>query len=135
MISSFVLLEVDGVMAIHARVLLPNELPGMAKDKSLSAVLEKVHNRLIYGFIHDVFDLVACYGAFIAKGHCFIDANKRTAAAAVFIGLRLNGISLTFKDTALGQWIIDLVNDQQTEIEFSHWLRQLHNQNEFIRLT
>ena len=54
----------------------------------------------------------------------------RTAAAAVFIGLRLNGISLTFKDTALGQWIIDLVNDHQTEIEFSHWLRQLHNQNE-----
>lgn len=121
----FVLLDAVGVIAIHEHVVLPNELQGMARDKSLEAVLERVHNRLHYGFIHDVFDLAACYGAFIGKGHCFNDANKRTAATAVFITLHLNGLVAAFADVALGDWIIDLVTDRRSENEFADWLRGL----------
>ena len=123
----FVLLDTAGVIAIHERVVLPNELQGMARDKSLDAVLERVHNRLNYGFIHDAYDLAACYGAFIGKGHCFNDANKRTAATSVFIALHLNGIEATFTDVALGDWIIDLVTDRRSEDEFADWLRRLRN--------
>ena len=123
----FVLLDTAGVIAIHERVVLPNELQGMARDKSLDAVLERVHNRLNYGFIHDAYDLAACYGAFIGKGHCFNDANKRTAATSVFIALHLNGIKATFADVALGDWIIDLVTDRRSEDEFADWLRGLGN--------
>lgn len=125
MSQQFVLLDTAGVIAIHERVVLPNELQGMARDKSLDAVLERVHNRLNYGFIHDAFDLAACYGAFIGKGHCFNDANKRTAATSVFISLHLNGIEAAFKDNALGDWIIDLVTNRRTEDEFADWLRGL----------
>lgn len=125
MSQAFVLLDAEGVIAIHERVVLPNELQGMARDKALDAVLERVHNRLHFGFIHDPFDLAACYGLFIAKAHCFHDANKRTAATAVFIALRLNGVALAFNDVALGDWVIDLVTDRRTEVEFADWLRGL----------
>jgi death on curing protein len=125
MSTSLILLDAAGVIAIHERVVMANELQGMASDKSLEAVLERVHNRLQYGFINDLFDLAACYGTFISKGHCFNDANKRTAAAAVFITLYLNGVEPKFRDVTLGDWIIDLVVDRQTEDVFAEWLRGL----------
>ena len=63
-----VVLNVKQVLQIHDHIIGKNELQGLAKDKSLDAVLERVHNRLQYGFIADVFDLAACYATFIAKG-------------------------------------------------------------------
>lgn len=116
---------VNQVMAIHDSIIGPNELQGLAKDKSLDAVLGRIHNRLQYGFISDVYDLSACYGAFIARGHCFNDANKRTAAATLFFILRVNNISLRFPDNSLGNWIIEIAADKKSEIELAAWLRSL----------
>jgi death-on-curing protein len=67
--------------------------------------------------------LAACYAVFIAKGHCFNDANKRTAAAILFLILKSNGISIKFSGLALGDWIIEVATDRKTEIEFAAWLR------------
>jgi death-on-curing protein len=121
----YVVVETKHVLAIHEAVIGSNELQGLAKDKSLPATLERVQNRLQYGFISDVFDLAACYAAFISKAHCFHDANKRTAAATLFFVLDANGVTIDFNDFALGEWIVELASDKKTELEFAAWLRGL----------
>ena len=118
-----VVLNVKQFLQIHDHIIGKNELQGLAKDKSLDAVLERVHNRLQYGFIADVFDLAACYATFIAKGHCFNDANKRTAAAALYFALSANSIHIEFTDLSLGKLIVDVATDQMTEVELAAWLR------------
>ena len=68
--TQYIILSAEQVIALHDGIIGSHELQGLAKDKSLEAVLDRVHNRLKYGFITDVFDLAACYATFVAKGHC-----------------------------------------------------------------
>jgi death on curing protein len=119
----FVVVDVDQVLAIHEAVIGANELQGLAKDKSLAATLERVQNRLQYGFISDAFDLAACYATFIARAHCFHDANKRTAATVLAFVLDVNGLYVEFSDYALGDWIIDVASSKKTELDLAVWLR------------
>ncbi len=121
--TRFIVIDVKNVILIHDAVISSNELQGLAMDKSLEAALERVQNRLQYGFISDVFDLAACYAAFLAKAHCFNDANKRTAAAVLFFILSANGVEIDFPGFTLGDWIIEIASDRKSEIEFANWLR------------
>ena len=73
--------------------------------------------------VPDVFDLAACYATFIARAHCFHDANKRTAATVLAFVLDLNEIYVEFNDYALGDWIIDVASSKKTELDLAAWLR------------
>ena len=121
--TRFVVIDVESVILIHDALIEEKELQGLAKDKSLEATLERILNRLQYGFISDAYDLAACYATFLAKAHCFNDANKRTAAAVLFFILNANGVEIDFPDFNLGDWIIDIASDKKSEIDFAHWLR------------
>ena len=121
--TRFIVIDVKNVILIHDAVIGANELQGLAMNKSLEAALERVQNRLQYGFISDAFDLAACYATFLAKAHCFNDANKRTAAAVLFFILSANGVEIDFPGFALGDWIIEIASDRKSEIEFANWLR------------
>ena len=123
--TQFAVLGSSQVIALHDYLIGQHELQGLSKDKSLDAVLERVHNRVRYGFIADAYDLAACYAGFIAKGHCFNEANKRTAAATLFFVLNANHHGVQFKDHTLGEWIVALVNHEKTETELAAWLRKL----------
>ena len=119
----FTVLEVSQVIALHDYLIGKHEI--QAKKKSLEAVLERVHNRVQYGFIADIFDLATCYATFIAKGNCFNDANKRTAAAALFFVLNVNEVAIDFLDVALGEWIVLVATNGKTEVDLAMWLRTL----------
>jgi death-on-curing protein len=121
--TQYIILSAEQVIALHDGIIGSHELQGLAKDKSLEAVLDRVHNRLRYGFITDVFDLAACYATFIAKGHCFNDANKRTAVTSLYFVLVAHGIELDFSDLSLAKWLLDVATDQKSEVEFAVWLR------------
>ena len=125
--TQYVVLTVEQVIALHDGIIGTHELQGLAKDKSLEAVLQRVRNRLQYGFVTDIYDLAACYAVFVAKGHCFNDANKRTAATVLFFILSIHEIEINFSDLSLGQWIIDVANDKKSELELAEWLRSLSN--------
>jgi death-on-curing protein len=125
--TKYVILTVEQVTALHDAIIGSKELQGLAKDKSLEAVLERVHNRLQYGFIADVYDLAACYATFIAKGHCFNDANKRTAATVAFFILTIHQIEINFSDVSLGQWIVDVANNKRSEVDLASWIRMQTN--------
>ncbi len=123
---SFQLLTPALVEAIHDAVLNPGELQGRALNKSLEGALARVDNRLAYGMIEDAFALAAAYAIAIAQGHCFNDANKRTAHQSMDVCLDLNGIQITWTATEIGPVIIRAAQCLLDEGELAHWLRT-HN--------
>ena len=118
------LLSPELVEAIHDAVLNPGELAGRARDKSLDAALARVDNRIAYGLIGDVFELAAACAMAIARGHCFNDANKRTAFRAMQVCLDLNGIAMTWETEEVGQIIIRCAQGMVEDGELAEWLRQ-----------
>lgn len=121
---TFRTLSPDLVEAIHDAVLNPGELAGRALDKSLEGALARVENRLAYDMIGDAYDLAAAYAVAIAQGHCFNDANKRTAHQAMDVCLDLNGVQITWTATEIGPVIIRAAQRLLDEGELAEWLRQ-----------
>jgi death-on-curing protein len=111
------------VVEIHDLVIGQNELQGMASDKSLESLLARIENRMSFGMIGDVYDLAACYACFLAVGHVFNDANKRTAFACMDVSLSLNDVTLVYRHNEVGDLIIKVAQGVVDEIELSAWLR------------
>lgn len=114
----------DAVLALHDAVLNPNELAGLAGDKSLDAVLGRIENRLQYGLIEDVFDLAATYAVVLAVGHVFNDGNKRTAFTVMDICLVQNGIEPAYDVIEAADMIIQAAQRKVDEKELALWLRR-----------
>ena len=122
---SFLLLSVDHIIAIHGEVLEPNELQGMAGDKSLEGALSRVENRLNYGLMEDIYSLAASYAVAVSQAHCFNDGNKRTAFQVMDIILDLNGINVTWDAEVVGQKIVLLSQSKLDEADLAQWLRRV----------
>lgn len=120
---SFALLSEEVVDDIHEQVLNPGELPGRARDKSLASALARVENRLAYGMIEDAFDLAAMYAVAIATGHCFNDANKRTAHQAMDACLALNGERIAWTVEEVGPTIVEVAQGRMEADALAAWLR------------
>jgi len=122
---SFILLSVDHIIAIHDEVLEPNELQGMAGDKSLEGALSRVENRLNYGLIEDIYSLAASYAVAVSQAHCFNDGNKRTAFQVMDLILDLNGIHTVWDVEEVGQKIVLLSQSKLDETDLAQWLRRV----------
>jgi death on curing protein len=120
---TLVLLSPDLVETIHDAVLNPGELTGRARDKSLEGALARVDHRLAYGMIEDAFDLAATYAVVIATGHCFNDANKRTAHQSMDVCLDLNGIEIHWNTEEVGRMIIEAAQGRLEAADLAEWLR------------
>lgn len=122
---SFLLLSVDHIIAIHDEVLEPNELQGMAGDKSLEGALSRVENRLNYGLIEDIYSLAASYAAAVSQAHCYNDGNKRAAFQVMDLILDLNGINAIWDVEEVGQKIVLLSQSKLDETDLAQWLRRV----------
>jgi death-on-curing protein len=118
-------LSAKSVLFIHEQVINPHELQGLARNKSLDAVMARVENRIQYAMIADSYDLAACYAVVIAMGHVFNDANKRTAFRTMSGCLRINGLDVEFDTESIGQMIIKAAQGLVDEVEFARYLRVL----------
>ena len=112
------------VIAIHEQVIKLNEIQSLAGNKSLDAVLARIENRMAYGMLNDIFELAACYACYLAVGHVFNDANKRTAFACMDTCLALNGIDLKYDHKEVGDLIIRAAQSIVDETELGAWLRK-----------
>ncbi len=122
--SDWLLPSTELVELIHDAVLNSGELAGLARDKSLDGALARVENRLAYGMIGDIFDLAAAYAMAVAQGHCFNDANKRTAYRVMLVVLDMNGArepDVEVEET--GQKIIALAQGVIDDGDLAEWLR------------
>ena len=117
------LLSEEDVIYIHDQVLNENDLPGLARDKSLSGALGRIDFRLSYGLIKDEYDLAATYAVVLSTGHLFNDGNKRTAFRCMDVILRLHEISFEWQTKELGQKIIEAAQGLIDELELATWLR------------
>lgn len=121
----YLLPSAELVEEIHDIVLNPGELPGRARDKSLEGALARVENRLAYGMVEDVYALAAAYAMAIAQGHCFNDANKRTAYRVMQVVLDWNGgIEPDVPEDVMGQQIIALAQGLIDDGHLAEWLRE-----------
>jgi death-on-curing protein len=119
------LLDSKDIFNIHEKCINPHELQGLAANKSLDAVINRVENHMLYGIIRDKYDLAATYAVVIAVGHVFHDANKRTAFIAMDTVLRRNDVILRFEAEEIGQIIIKVAKGLINEIELADYLRSL----------
>ena len=122
---SFLLLSVDHIIAIHDEVLEPNELQGMAGDKSLEGALSRVENRLNYGLIEDVYSLAASYAVAVSQAQYFNDGNQRTAFQVMDLILDLNGINAIWDVEEVGQKIVLLSQSKLDDADLAQWLRRV----------
>lgn len=123
--SAYLLPSAAMVEAIHDAVLNPGELAGRARDKSLEGALARVENRLAYGLVEDVVGLAAAYAMAIAQGHCFNDANKRTAYRVLIVVLDMNGAPVpVVAEHIIGQQIISLAQGKIDDGALADWLRE-----------
>ncbi len=124
---NFILLDEQLVMLIHDEILKYGRgLPGISKDKSLAAALNRLETHAYYEGIADIYEAAAFYGVSIARGHLFLDANKRTAFLAVFIFLELNGFQLTASDynTENEEMMEKIAKRELDEKDLADWLRK-----------
>jgi len=126
---SYALLTAAQIIAVHDAILAPNELQGMAGDKSLERALARVENRIAYGLIDDLYALAACYATAVLQAHGFNDGNKRTAFQVMDIVLDLNGVQISWQTDPAGDKIIQLAQSTLEDAELANWLRQIaHDQ-------
>jgi death on curing protein len=118
-----IFLSAEEVIEIHEAVIARNELQGMVVNKSIHAIIARINNRISYGLIRDKFELASSYACYIAVGHAFHDANKRTAFAAMDICLSLNDINLEYDSEEIGDMIIRAARGIIDEMELAEWLR------------
>lgn len=111
------------VLAIHAEQLAEHGgLAGIRDEARLDAALDRPQNLQSYG-APDIFDLAAAYGLGLAKGHAFLDGNKRVSFVAVELFLLLNGQALKASDADCVLTWLALTDGSFSEMELADWLR------------
>lgn len=101
------------VCIVHDEVLRQTQVGRAGVNyERLESVLSRIEQQMYYNHVQDVFEIAAWYGIAIAKGHAFIDANKRTALSVMLAFLETQGISIP-ADIGLDDLMVDIVENQQ----------------------
>lgn len=107
--------------------------PGISNETNLEAALLAPKNCWYYKKVDCPFELAASYLVHWAKGHCFVDGNKRTAMmmAISFLGYQGIDVEVTDDDVyAMAELAASVNSDtqseswQQAEAAITEWLRR-----------
>lgn len=100
------------VVAVHDEILKET---GVGREgcnvEKLEGVLGRIDQQMYYNNVEDLFEIAAWYGIAIAKGHAFVDGNKRTGLATMLTFLEIQGVSIK-DDTGLDDLMVDIVKSQ-----------------------
>jgi death on curing protein len=109
------------VLAIHHRLI---EKYGGSEGVRDMGALESALYRPQSGYYQSVLEEAAALWESLSQNHPFVDGNKRTAFAATYTFLRLNGVRLQASSQAIEVFVLD--NLKQGTFEYQHlleWLR------------
>ena len=103
------------VVAVHDEILKETSVgrEGCHYDK-LEGVLSRIDQQMYYNHVHYLFEIAAWYGIAIAKGHAFVDGNKRTGLATMLTFLEIQGVSIQ-DHTGLDDLMVDIVESQDDQ--------------------
>lgn len=111
------------LVAVHAEQLAEHGGPSGIRDEArLDVAVERPKSLLAHGH-PAICDLAAAYAFAIAKGHSFVDGNKRTSFVATELFLALNGYGLQADDTECTMTWLALADGSLTEPGLCGWLR------------
>jgi death-on-curing protein len=108
---------------LHARSIAQyGGATGVRDEGGLDAAINQPKNVNFYGG-GDLFDLAAAYAFHIAEGQCFLDGNKRTAAGAALVFLRINGVELQFGEREIYYLLMGIAEHKATKADLAEYLR------------
>jgi len=109
------------VLAMHADQI---ERYGGSQGVRDHGLLEAALYRPQTGYYADLIEEAAALWESLAQNHPFIDGNKRTAFAATYTFLAINGARLTADASETHAFVIGLYESNQFHFErLSQWLR------------
>jgi death-on-curing protein len=115
------------VMAAHLEQLREHGgLQGIRDPNGLEAALARPEQKHWYQENVDLADLAAAYVYGLAKGHCFVDGNKRVALVVALIFLELNGFELAAEVTSddLVAIMLATASGEIEESLLARWFRE-----------
>ena len=111
------------ILAIHDEQLAEHGgAIGVRDGGLLESALARPLNRAAYGD-PDGAELAALYAIGIARNHPFVDGNKRTAFAALFMFLCLNGMEFEPPEVDATMTVLRLAAGDLSDQEFTSWVR------------
>jgi death on curing protein len=111
------------ILAIHDEQLAEHGgAIGIRDDGLLESALARPLNRAGYGD-PDVAELGALYAIAIARNHPFVDGNKRTAFAALFMFLALNDMEFEPPEVDATVTMLRLAAGDLSDDDFTTWVR------------
>jgi death-on-curing protein len=117
--------DLEAVALNHRLTTLFGGLGGGARDEDLlRAALARPINKWHYDEPRpDLHELAAAYAFAIARGHVFVDGNKRTAHAVAAVFLLNNGIEHLAAEDEVVVAMIGVAEGSLSEAELAAWFR------------
>ena len=114
-------LEAELVLEIHAvQIARFGGSPGLRDPGQLDAALHRPQS----GYYSDLIEEAAALWESLSQNHPFIDGNKRTPVASMFVFFGLNGLTLTAGLPDTLQFVTSLYDTGQFRFEtLEPWLR------------
>jgi death-on-curing protein len=117
---SFDYILVEDILAIHEDQI---ERYGGAHGVRDPGLLEAALFRPQTGYYETLIDEASALWESLSQNHPFVDGNKRTAFAATFVFLAINGIDVTASDEDSQTFILDLYDSGGVNFEnLQSWL-------------
>jgi death-on-curing protein len=111
------------ILAIHDEQLAEHGgAIGIRDDGLPESALARPLNRAGYRD-PDIAELGALYAIAVARNHPFVDGNKRTAFAALFMFLGLNGMEFEPPEVDATMAVLRLAVGEMSDDEFTQWVR------------
>ena len=117
---SFDYILVEDILVIHEDQI---ERYGGARGIRDPGLLEAALFRPQTGYYETLVDEAAALWESLSQNHPFVDGNKRTAFAATFVFLAINGLDITASDDDSQTFILDLYDSGGVNFEnLQSWL-------------
>lgn len=97
---------------------------GMLNEGRLDAALERPKMTAEYVPEVSLEELAAQLAASIAKGHPFVDGNKRTAAVVSLTFLRLNEIEISATEAEISDVFVAVADGAMSEPDLASWFAE-----------
>ncbi|HIJ64631.1 MAG TPA: type II toxin-antitoxin system death-on-curing family toxin [Candidatus Hydrogenedentes bacterium] len=117
-------LSAEFVAVMHDELIAEHGGPSGIRDAGLLAsAVARPRNPRAYEKA-GLYRMAAAYGFGIAINHPFVDGNKRTALMAMYVFLRLNGLTLTAPGEETVHTMLRLADGDLTVDQLAAWLRE-----------
>lgn len=129
--SEFFFPDFDEILLIHTEIIKETGGgEGLRDAGGLESALNAAANRFNYE-TDDLAKLAATYAYHLSQAHAFVDGNKRIAAVAAELFLKLNGADLKATNEEIVALFLDIaaskLSREEVEEKFARWIIKTEN--------